>query len=299
MSDSLGSKGVGPDEFHGSDPRSDYNRGPYAPGGEPPLAFAPAGAPRRRGPAPVTLILSVLLLAVVGGGVFYLYRGGARAPGEAPQPVGTPLHEVRSAAPPQATTPDPAAGLSIYKDDAAPAAAAPAFVPPPEQPTPRPLAATPAPAPAAPLPSPVKAAAAPSPEPVKVVKPPKPKPPAPKMAKASEATKPPTDPDAKPTKLAKLTKPATATPAPAAVKTGPAVVQIGAFSSQSLADAGWNDAAGVAPGVMAGKSKKVASVTKADGTILYRTSIAGFASRDEAKALCEKLKAAGKSCFVR
>ncbi|MBA3812215.1 MAG: SPOR domain-containing protein, partial [Caulobacteraceae bacterium] len=104
---------------------SDYDRGPYAPGGEPPLAFAPAGARSRRGPAPVTLILSVLLLAVVGGGVVYLYRGGARGAGDAPQPVGAPLHEVRSAAPPLAVTPDPAAGLSIYKDDAATAAAAP------------------------------------------------------------------------------------------------------------------------------------------------------------------------------
>ena len=85
---------------------SDYNRGPYAPGGEPPLAFPDRGAPRRRGPAPVTLILSVLLLAVVGGGVFYLYRGGARGPGDAPQPVGAPLHEVRSVAPPE----DPDAG---------------------------------------------------------------------------------------------------------------------------------------------------------------------------------------------
>lgn len=279
---------------------SDYDRGPYAPGGEPPLAFAPAGAPRRRGPAPVTLILSVLLLAVVGGGVVYLYRGGARGAGDAPQPVGAPLHEVRSAAPPQAVTPDPAAGLSIYKDDAGPATAAPAFVPPPEQPTPRPIAQAPVPAPAAPMPA-TPAAAAPAPEPVKAVKPPAPKPAAPKIAKASEAARAAAEPDAKPTrpvKLAKLTKSDTAA-ASASAKPGPAVVQIGAFSSEALADAGWNDAAGVAPGVMAGKSKKVASVTKADGTILYRTSIAGFASREDAKALCEKLKAAGKTCFVR
>jgi cell division septation protein DedD len=76
------------------------------------------------------------------------------------------------------------------------------------------------------------------------------------------------------------------------------VVQIGAFSSQSLADAGWSAAAAVAPGSMAGKNKKVVAMTK-DGATLYRTSITGFASREEAQALCDKLRAAGKTCFVR
>ena len=36
-----------------------------------------------------------------------------------------------------------------------------------------------------------------------------------------------------------------------------------------------------------------------DGATLYRTAITGFASKDEANALCDKLKAAGKTCFVR
>jgi hypothetical protein len=42
----------------------------------------------------------------------------------------------------------------------------------------------------------------------------------------------------------------------------------------------------------------VVPVTK-DGDTLYRTSITGFVSRDQAQALCARLKAGGGSCFVR
>ncbi|HEX7758357.1 MAG TPA: SPOR domain-containing protein, partial [Caulobacteraceae bacterium] len=87
-------------------------------------------------------------------------------------------------------------------------------------------------------------------------------------------------------------------PAAALPKGGAAFVQIGAFSSQALAEKGWNDAARIAPGAMAGKGKHVEPVAK-DGGTLYRTAITGFASKDEARALCDKLKAAGKTCFVR
>jgi cell division septation protein DedD len=76
------------------------------------------------------------------------------------------------------------------------------------------------------------------------------------------------------------------------------MVQIGAFSSQALADKGWNDAAAVSPGIAAGKGKRVETVEK-DGKTLFRTSVTGFASRADATAFCDRLKAAGKSCFVK
>ena len=79
---------------------------------------------------------------------------------------------------------------------------------------------------------------------------------------------------------------------------GVAVVQIGAFSSQALADKEWSKAAAVAPGAMAGKGKRVTAFEK-DGATLYRTAITGFASRDQAQSLCDRLQAAGGSCFVR
>jgi cell division septation protein DedD len=78
---------------------------------------------------------------------------------------------------------------------------------------------------------------------------------------------------------------------------GPVVVQIGAFSSERLADQEWSRAASVAPGSMAGKGKRVVAVPTDNGT-LYRTSITGFSSREKALALCDQLKAAGGRCFV-
>ncbi|MDB5466821.1 MAG: sporulation protein, partial [Phenylobacterium sp.] len=86
--------------------------------------------------------------------------------------------------------------------------------------------------------------------------------------------------------------------APAPKASGAAGVQIGAFSSQALADKGWNDAVGIAPGPAAGKGKSVERVEK-DGHTLFRTTVTGFASRTEAAAFCGKLKAAGKACFVK
>ena len=52
-----------------------------------------------------------------------------------------------------------------------------------------------------------------------------------------------------------------------------------------------------APGVMAGKGKRVVPIAK-DGGTLYRTSITGFSSRDQALALCDRLRASGGHCFV-
>jgi hypothetical protein len=285
---------------------SDYSRAPYTPGSEPPLAFDDRRPPRRSGPAPVTLILSLLLLAAVGGGVFYIYRGGARAPGEPPQPVGAPVRDVRIAAPPQAQTTDPAAGLSVYKDDQGAGVAAPAFVAPPEQPTPRPVVAAVAPAPA---PVPSAGAVSASTQPAVAAPPAK--------APVKAADKPPTidkiladnaalkSPPKAPTKSAARAGPAAVAKAdtpPAAAsdaKAGPAVVQIGAFSSKELADSSWNSAAGAAPGAMAGKGKHVTTITRPDGTTLYRAAITGFASRDDALALCARLKASGGTCIVR
>ncbi|PVM94037.1 SPOR domain-containing protein, partial [Caulobacter endophyticus] len=93
-------------------------------------------------------------------------------------------------------------------------------------------------------------------------------------------------------------KPAAAAPKPAATASGPASVQIGALSSTALADKAWSDAARIAPGLAAGKGKKVEAIDK-NGSTLYRTSVTGFSSRADAKAFCDALSAAGKSCFVK
>lgn len=226
----------------------------------------------------------LLLFVVAGGAVFFMYRSGVRQPGGAPEPLGAPLGDVRAPAPPQTQTPDAAAGLTISKEDPNAVQAAPTLAPAPEQPLPaaQPAvaqSATPAPAPPAPKPA-VVATAAPAPH-------------APTPA-ASEKT------DVINKLLADSARSAAppAEPKAAADPGAPVVVQIGAFSSPALADKEWSKAAAVAPGAMAGKGKRVVAVAK-DGDTLYRTAITGFASRDQAQALCDRLIAAGGSCFVR
>jgi hypothetical protein len=266
---------------------ADPDRRSSGAGGEPPLTLGARRQARSRGPTPISLIVSLLILAAVIGAVAWLYRSGARGPGAAPQPVGAALGDVRVAAPPQSQAPDAAAGLSIYKDQPS-APANPAFAPPPEAPAPRPAEAhagaaqpdqTRAEPPAAPeATTPPAAAGAARGDALSA------------LIDRSTRDAPPRSP-----KLAKASAPPVAsTPAAA----GPTDVQIGAFSSAAQADAAWSAAAAAAPGAMAGHGKRVAPLTR-DGATLYRAFITGFASRDDAKALCDRLRAAGRSCFLR
>lgn len=250
---------------------SDHDRGAYTPPTDSPLSFD-ARRPVRGGGgggSSMLLISAVILLVLIVGVGVWLYKDGLRGADDAPQPVGSAVEtakvEPKAADQPEA---DPAAGLTIHKDDGG-LAGDPTFAPGPEPVLPRP-----APQPAAPTTAELRPAV-----PAPVAATPKP------VAAAPVATKP------APVAAAPV-KPA----APAAG--GAAAVQIGAFSSQALADKGWNDAAGVAPGLAAGKGKRVEAIDK-DGVTLYRTTVTGFASRADATAFCDRLKAAGKSCFVK
>jgi outer membrane biosynthesis protein TonB len=222
-----------------------------------------------RGPAPVALIVSLIVLIAVVGAAFYLYRSGVRGSNDAPQPLGAPLGDVRAPAPPQAQTSDPSAGLTISKDDPNAATAPPTLAPPPEQPLPEPAARS-----------------------TKTLPPPPPPPPQSPAMVDPDTPVMPVAPPARP--IPGTTADKSASPADA---DGAVVVQIGAFSSQQLADREWSMAAAIAPGAMAGKGKRVVPVAK-NGATLYRTAITGFTSREQAASLCEKLKAAGGSCFV-
>jgi hypothetical protein len=232
-----------------------------------PLAFDDRRPAPRRGPAPVTLIISILLLLGVAGGVAYLYRDGVRGADGPPRPVGAPLRDVRTVAPPSPQAADPATGLSIYKDDPN-TGAAPKFAPPPEEPVVRAAEAPPAPAVVAPTaPAPAKA--------MTIDK---------LIAQSNAKTEAKTDDGSD----------ADDTPKPA-VK---AVVQIGAFSSEELATAAFHDAARIGGGKMSGKAMRLVPIEKGDVT-LYRVAATGFTSKEDAQAVCDRLKAAGKACFVR
>ncbi|WP_269716644.1 cell division protein FtsN [Caulobacter sp. NIBR2454] len=255
---------------------SDPERGAYAPHTDEPLAFDARRPVRGSRPFPLTLIISGVVLLTLIVAIALIYRGGVRAPNEAPQPVGEPAGQMKGPAPLDAQPADPAAGLQIYRSEGqAEEGAEPNFAPPPEEPQPRPAPST-APVQAAGLPPAQATPAQPAPTPV--------------PTKAPPAAAPAPAP-------AKATTPPAAAPAPAA-SGGAAAVQIGAFSSAALADKGWNDAARIAPGAAAGKGKRVEQIER-DGKTLFRTSVTGFGSRSEAQAFCDALKAAGKSCFVK
>ena len=280
---------------------SDHERGAYTPPTDAPLSFDARQPVRGSRPIPFTLIISILVLVGLAAAILVFYRSGVRQAGQAPQTVGAPVGGMKVAPPAEGQPQDPAAGLQIYKTEGGKGPlgpSSPQFTPPPEQPQARPEPAQPkvvvtplAPAPAAPaaaapalrpsIPSP---APAPAPAPVKAAPAPAAKPAAPPAAKA-EAKKP--EPKA-----------AAPTPAPAKSAAGGSFVQIGAVSSTALADKAWSDAAAVAPGLAAGKGKNVEKVDK-DGKSLYRVQVTGFADHAAAAAFCDKLKAAGKACFVR
>jgi SPOR domain len=287
---------------------SDYERGPYTPPNDR-LAFDPRQPVRGGGPAPVTLIVSALVLAAIVGGVFLVYRHGIRHKGEAPALVGTPVNDIRTAAPPPDAANAAPPGLVIDRTDSL-ANAAPAFAPPPEQPLPRPAAAAPPPPPPAVTAAP--AAVTPKPAPALVVaQAPAPPPAAPRAAIPAAAP-----PAAKPAPAltisgladaavarrpsARPAVAAVAAPPPAAMVAAPVAgwVQIGAFSSAELADKGWHDTARFAPVFMAGKGLKVQSVS-VNGKVFFRAFVTGFASHDAAEAFCIKLKAAAKPCIVK
>ena len=247
----------------------DRDRGAYSPSGEAPLAFD-ARNPNGRGAGrpPTTLIISALILLVLVVALVLYYRSGVRHAGEPPV-VGQPLSDIKQAPPASSQPTDEAAGLSIYGAEQAPAASstAPRFAPAPEEPKPRPAPATPlrAESPAAPAPSEPTAQPAPRPSP-------------PAIAPAPPA--------------------AAAAPVASAATGAGLLVQIGAFSSPSLADKGWNDVARLLPGEMVGRTKKVEPVAK-DAQTLYRAYVGGFASKGEAAGFCGDLKAAGHSCLVK
>ena len=267
---------------------SDPHRGAYTPPTDAPLSFDARQPVRGSRPLPMTLIISAVVLATLVVAVLLIYRGGVRGPNEPPRTVGEPVAQMKAAPPPGTAQPtDPASGLQIYKNETP--EASPTFAAKPEEPLARPAV----PAPTAPVQSATLQPAKPaSSAPVSAAPSTKPAKPAPSIEGLATAA-------VSPRAAAPVaTKPAVAAPAPAASVGGASSVQIGALSSTALADKAWSDAARIAPGMAAGKGKRVEAIDK-NGTTLYRTAVTGFASRAEAKAFCDALTAAGKSCFVK
>ena len=121
-------------------------------------------------------------------------------------------------------------------------------------------------------------------------------PPAPAVTTAPARTPPPAAAAAKPPAkpladiAAALQKPAAPTPAPAPTAGGPALVQIGAFSSEAKAEEEWARVAGKAK--LTGK--RIQQLTNSSGKTLWR--VRGQAA--DAAAACQAVVAAKGACEV-
>jgi hypothetical protein len=267
---------------------SDNDRGPYAPSSDR-LAFERRGPVRSRGPAPVTLIVSGVVLVGLVGAVLYLYRGGVRRHADA-SGVGVAVAQIKTPAPPPSNSAPP----PLTVEPTAAANTAPVFTAPPEEPHPRPvLAAGP---PTSGQPASVPASQPPPAPPVVIPPPAKPVTLAGLADPAAQSTARPAKPAPTIASLADaaIAAPSTPHPSPGAV----GWIQIGAYSSRAQADTGWSAIKRLAPQSMSGKGEKVEVVARGTETF-YRAYITGFSGRDAAQAFCDKLKAAGKSCLVK
>jgi cell division protein FtsN len=268
---------------------------------------------------PLLIVLALLVLAMFAGFVWLAYSEGV-ARGRSEIPVVTAEAgpaRVAPANPGGAAT--PYKGFKIYEQPAPPdedtaqdtsprTPAEAKAAPPPAKPTasaaatapPKPTAKVEAP-PAKPVAPSVKVAeATPTPRPAPVAKA---SAPAPKAAAATPAqiSAPLAPATALPKQLA-ANAPLAPTPASSVAQapaaSGAYVLQIGAYKSQAEADAAWNTYKAKHAALLAGYSPNVAQADLGDKGTWYRLRIAGFASRDVASALCDRIKADGGGCFL-
>jgi cell division septation protein DedD len=275
---------------------------------------------------PLLIVLALLVLAMFGGVVWLAYtQGVARGRGETP--VLTAAAGPERVAPPQGTGGNtvPYQGFKIYEQPAPPDDSADSAAPPKPAASPAPAAEAPKPASAAEAPKPVpppvapKVAAAP-PKPASaapVGKPAAAAPPKSVAALIQQANA--TPPAAEATKPAAMVKqppapvggPATAAPrqlgtvAPAAspvpatkpAASGGYVLQIGAYKSQADADAAWKVYKTKHAALLSAYSDDVQQADLGEKGTWYRLRISGFADKDMATSVCDRLKADGGTCI--
>ena len=249
---------------------------------------------------PLLIVLALLVLAMFAGFVWLAYSEGvARGRSEIPVVTAeTGPARVAPANPGGAST--PYKGFKIYEQPAPPDEETAQDVSPktPAEAKPAPAAKVEAP-PAKPVTPPVKGAeAAPKPTPAAKTVAPQPKAAAQPSAPMAPATAPPKQLAANAPSAAKPAPTAPTSVAQAPSASGAYVLQIGAYKSQAEADAAWKVYQGKHAALLAGYSPNVAEADLGEKGTWYRLRIAGFASKDVASALCDRLKADGGGCFL-
>ncbi len=254
---------------------------------------------------PLLIVLALLVLAMFGGVVWLAYTYGV-ARGRTETPVITAANGPARVAPANpGGAEQPYKGFKIYEQPAPPDDDVAANTPlsPPPATKPAIMASAPPPAAAS---SPAKPAGTPTPVAKQVAVAAPPKPPAAAPAKPVAASKPAPVTAAPP--AATTGEPATAPPralaaaAPPAAKpaaaSGGYVLQIGAYKSQADADAAWNAYKRSHAALLSGYGPDVQKADLGDKGTWYRLRIAGFADKDAASALCDRLKAEQGACFL-
>jgi outer membrane biosynthesis protein TonB len=254
-----------------------------------------------RSRAPLLVVIALVVLAAFAGVVWLAYNQGVERGRQGASLVITAPEGPVRVAPPEAA-PAPFTNLNVYNDPVSPeqeakaSALAKAPPPPAEAPQIRLSQALPPPAPATPAPAPPRpAAAAPAPaaappRPAAAAPAPAPAPAAP-PAQTAQAQRPP-QPAAPP--------PAAPAAAPAGASralSGAAVLQLGAFESQELANGAWASFR-ARYNVLTQLSPDVQRADLGAKGIVYRLRAGPFADRAAATDACVQLKAAGAPCFV-
>jgi hypothetical protein len=275
---------------------------------------------------PLLIVLALLVLAMFGGVVWLAYtQGVARGRGETP--ILTAAAGPERVAPPEGAGGNtvPYQGFKIYEqpappddntDNTPPASKPAATKPAPPSPaaeaskpvvpptTPKLAAATPAPKPAASAPPKSVAALIQQANSTPIAQAPKPAvAPVAKQSPAplgGAATAAPRQLGAGTATTAPV-KTAVVAPALAAAKpvaaSGGYVLQIGAYKSQADADAAWKVYKAKHAALLSAYSDDIQQADLGDKGIWYRLRIGGFADKDMATSLCERLKADGGACI--
>lgn len=236
---------------------------------------------------PVVIVISLLVLAAFGGVVWLAYNNGV-ARGRADVPATMTAQNAPSEQP--AVAPGsgaiPPKQIKIYQQQAGSDedAGQPTATAPPAQLTTPPPALRSHPAetkPTVPTPPTREVAAKPAP--------------------VTQTTLPPSATPVKPVAQTPAKQPVIIPAKAAAVASaagGAYLLQIGAYKSQSDADAAWKTFQAKHAALLSGFGPNVQKADLGDKGVWYRLRVGSFADKGAAAALCDRLKAEGAACFA-
>jgi hypothetical protein len=239
--------------------------------------------PRRRLPA---ILLTIVVMAVFAGGLWFLYQQGGRRTAETGPGDAVPL--IRADDKPAKIKPDQPGGMvipdqnaSIYNEKPG-APALEKLLPPPEQPMRRPVGPKEPAATAAPIAFPSQTSAAPPPAPAAT--------PAPQQqAAATPAPKAPAKPEIKATQAAAPVK---------SLPAGPARIQLAALRSPEAAKDEWARLKREHPELLGKLTAVAVRADLGDKGVWYRVQTQEFPDGAAAERLCADLKKQKVGCSL-